>query len=138
LLLEILAGLWGSKLKLEGDWQMPKKTVRELINSDLINPHLDRRVVIQEILKRESRGQVDDINDLVLVLRRAPDECKGSVLERVKKRATQLNNSHWHTFIRICGPDAKDWAEHNRVYFDKKQEEESGTSRVLQPEAIPA
>jgi len=120
---------------------MPKKSVRsvsDLINSDLINPHLDRQVVIAEILKRESQGQVPGINDLILALRRAPDECKSAVLERIIKRAAQLNNSHWHTFIRLCGSSAKDWAEKNRRFFGKKQEEESGETQVLQPEAIPA
>lgn len=113
-----------------------RPAIGQLINHDLLTPGVNRTDVVKQILEREAGGEVPDIDDLIIVLRRAPEDCRSKVFERVKARADQLRYNHWHICIRMCGGEVKDWAEHNRSYFNKRVEEPS-VSRAV-PAAIPA
>ncbi len=110
--------------------------IGQLINHDLLTPGINRTDVVRQILEREANGEVPDMDDLIIVLRRAPDDCRSKVFGRVKARADQLQYRHWQICIRMCGGEVKEWAEHNRSYFNKKVEEPSISQSV--PAAIPA
>lgn len=105
---------------------------KELLR-ELANPKANRFRVVEELLGREQKGEIVDIDDLINLLRLAPDECKTQILERVERRRGELRYQHWHTFVRCCGRRVKEWAENHRSCFSKKQEEDGVPS--LEPAA---